>query len=215
MGEVALHKADYVGAQRLYEEALEIQQRLNYARGIGMAYSNLGCALYFQGKNGEALAALGQSLVILRALGDKEKLSIAIENLGVTHTRMGEVEQALGYHREALQLSREMDDLQGIASSLACIAAALAMNGEFVRAVRLWGAALARWEKSEAPMLPAHRERFMPELNSALNHLDSSTVEALMCEGASMELQQTLDEVDIQLRMFKNCIHTNNQPVTG
>ena len=197
MGELALHKADYVGAQALYEEALAVQQRLGYARGVGLAYSNLGSALMFQQKYGEALAALGEALVVLRPIGDKEKLSIALENLGVTLLRMGEHEQAVARHREAMQLSREMDDLQGMASSLACIAAAVAQRGEPLRAARLWGAAQVMWIESSAPMLPAQKQRFMPEIEQAQARLDAATFEAAMRDGAVMDLLQILDEAGI------------------
>jgi predicted ATPase/Tfp pilus assembly protein PilF len=185
LSELALHQGNYPLAQQYGEASLAIRRDINYRWGIASTLLNLGSAFLFQQEIGKALVALQEAQGIFRDLGDRAKLAIILEYLGVTTLRAGDVEGALTYHREALGLSRELGDDFGVASSVACMAAVFAMQGKSDQAARYGGAAHAAWEHMGRPILPAHQQRFLPELTSARTQSDPAEFEQAWAEGAA------------------------------
>jgi predicted ATPase/Tfp pilus assembly protein PilF/transcriptional regulator with XRE-family HTH domain len=185
MSELALHRGDYLQAQEYAEESVELRRHINYRWGVASAQLNLGSALLFQGEWGQALMALQEAQTIFRDLGDRAKLAIVLEYLGVTTLRIGDSHGALRYHREALALSRILEDKFGVASSIACIAAVFAVQGNFYEAARFWGAAYAFWAASSRTLLPAQQQRFLPELTTARTVSDPARFQQAWDEGVA------------------------------
>ncbi len=185
MSELALHKGDYRQAEQYARESLDIRRRINYRWGVASTQLNLGSALLFQGQWGQALVALQEAQTIFRDLGDRAKLAIVLEYLGVTTLRIGDSQGALRYHREALALSRILEDEFGVASSIACIAAVFAAQGNFYEAARLWGATHAFWATSNRTLLHAQQQRFLPELTTVRAASDPAHFQQAWDEGVA------------------------------
>lgn len=185
LSELALHQGDYRQAQQYAEASLAIRRDINYRWGIASTLLNLGSAFLFQHELGQTLVALHEAEGIFRDLGDRAKLAIILEYLGVTTLRAGDTEGAGVHHREALTLSRELGDDFGVASSVACTAAVFAVQGKLEQAARYWGAAHTAWTQMGRPILPAHRQRFLPELTIARVQSDPVAFEQAWAEGAA------------------------------
>lgn len=196
MGEIALRRGDFTEAQSCFEQTLTLQREVDYLWGVGSALCDLGRVAFYQGQFGTAFARLQESLSILRPLNDYIKLALITEYLGITALRMKDSVGALAYLHEALRLNHEMADEDGTASTLACIAAAMVIQGDLPRAVRLWGAAFHLWEQSGAQILPSERLLFNDELESARANLNPADFEAAWQQGASLPLPEILAEVD-------------------
>ncbi|MBX3085307.1 MAG: tetratricopeptide repeat protein [Anaerolineae bacterium] len=194
IGEVALHKGDYAQAQRYFEEALALKREVNYAWGISTSLRNVGLALLFQHEMGRAIVALQEGMTIMRELGDRHMMASNLEALGVASTRLGDVDGALAYHHEALTLSIALEEQQGCALSLACIAATVAVRGDWSTAIRWWGAAFAQWEHLNTPLLPAEYKRFSDELESVRAQVPAAEFEARWQEGHAMEFEVVIQE---------------------
>jgi predicted ATPase/transcriptional regulator with XRE-family HTH domain len=194
IGVVLLHQADYAGAEDYFRETLEIQREVNYAWGIGSALCNLGSALFFQGRYAEAAELLNQALAILQPLNDTNKIGLVLEYQGMVSLRQGNAAAALNKHQEALKLALDSSDEYGMASSLACIAAVLTVQGHPLQAARLWGAAYAVWLRSESLLLPSDENRFKPELQAARTQTSPAEFEAAWQAGAALTLPSAVDE---------------------
>ncbi len=184
IGEVALNKADYALAQRYYAEALALHREVNFTWGIGTDLANLAGALLFQNEYERALVLLHESLTLMRKLGDRAKLVSVLDYLGMAVLRIGDSTSALDYYREALKLNAELESENGIAMSLACIAAALSTRGERLPAARLWGAAYALWATNRKQLLPIEEQRFAEALKAAREETDSGAFEEAWQDGA-------------------------------
>ncbi len=185
LSELALHREDYSLAQKYAEASLAIRRDINYRWGMASTLLNLGSALLFQKEIGQTLSALHEAEGIFRVLGDRAKLAICLEYLGITTLRAGDPEGAFPYHREALELSRALDDRFGVASSAASIAAVFAVQGKIEEAARYWGAAHAAWMQTGRMLLPAHHQRFLPELTLARSRSDPIAFEQAWAKGAA------------------------------
>ncbi|NWF67957.1 MAG: tetratricopeptide repeat protein [Chloroflexi bacterium] len=194
IGVVLLHQADYTGAEDYFRQALELQREVNYAWGTGSALCNLGSALFFQGRYAEAAELLSQALAILRPLNDTNKIGVVLEYQGMVSLRQGNAAAALNKHQEALKLALDSGDEYGMASSLACIAAVLTVQGHPLQAARLWGAAYAVWTRSETQLLPTDENRFKPELQAARMQTSPAEFEAAWQAGTALTLLSAVDE---------------------
>jgi tetratricopeptide (TPR) repeat protein len=68
MANVLVTRGDLDGAMRLYQQSLELEERLGDLRGKAITLGMMGQALWAQGKHGEAIASLWGGLKLLRQL---------------------------------------------------------------------------------------------------------------------------------------------------
>jgi tetratricopeptide (TPR) repeat protein len=108
LGDLRLARKRPREAIRYLELSLACLRGLGDRRGEGIARINLGRAWLAVGRPGEALVHLTRSLADVRAAGDRE--AEALNDLGQVHTAERRHQQAIACHRQSLAMCRELGD---------------------------------------------------------------------------------------------------------
>ena len=74
------------------------------------------------GRHAEALGHLEESLAIAREIGDRSRVAVALQPLGMTHFALGDFAAARRHLDEALGLARELGNKREIAAALSVLA---------------------------------------------------------------------------------------------
>jgi CHAT domain-containing protein/Tfp pilus assembly protein PilF len=83
-----------------------------------------------------------EALALYRSVGDRSKEAVTLNNIGVSHMFVGELQEALDKHNEALALSRVIGDRREEANALIYIGAAYWSRGELRTALEKYNEAL-------------------------------------------------------------------------
>ncbi len=139
-------------AERAARRSLELRQA--HLRGDNLATANswmvLSLALNAAGKSDEALAAAETTLAMLQRLNDpKGRLTPALNNLGLIHSRRGDQEAAKRYYEQALKIQRDGGNVGsgGYMIQLNNYATALERNAEYAASIAAQREVLAHAEQ--------------------------------------------------------------------
>jgi tetratricopeptide (TPR) repeat protein len=124
-------------AQKLYEAALALYQKLDDKQGIAYTLLGVAGAEHNQGNNAESRRIYEESLALLREIGDKRGIAYLLNNLADMTFSQGDNRAARSLHEEGLALLRELGDRQGIARSLNNLGAVAFSQGDYTAARRL------------------------------------------------------------------------------
>jgi len=97
-------QGNYEEAQELYEQSLEIEERLGNQSGRANSLGQLGKIAQDQGNYKEAQGFYEQSLQIFEHLGDQRGQANSLHQLGVLAYEQGDIENALKYAIQAFIL---------------------------------------------------------------------------------------------------------------
>src|SRR5262249_42825096 len=101
-----------------------------------------------------------ESLAILRGLGDRVGITMALNRLGSAIARQRDLAAARALHEEALAICQRSNAKDGIAHSLDGLADVARLRGDYGASLSLCRQALAIWsEIGERPELPQSLER--------------------------------------------------------
>ncbi len=98
--------------------AKEISSKINYQKGLALAYKNIGIAYYMQSKNIEAIQNWNSSLNLYKDLGDKIGHANILSNLGAIYFNQGVDTKAIEYYLQSLKLAEEINDSLRLATVL-------------------------------------------------------------------------------------------------
>ncbi len=187
-------------AQSLYEESLSIRKELADRPGMAECLVRMGEVEHCRGSYNKADYLYQQSLEICRELGDKPGISNALLDMGHVDMRGGHIRQAAARFRESLTTRRQLGDTRGTIESLAAMAGAAALLGDFSMAGRLFGAVNATLRSTGFHLYPVDRVEYNRnlELASANPRLNETTWAAALSEGAAMSLD---DAADVALQL--------------
>jgi len=96
-----------------------------------------------QGDYASADALIGESLTIVRQLGDKQGAAVSLNALSVNARDRGDVAAARSLCEESLALWKELGDQNAAARSLSNLANIVALQGDFARARSLYAECLS------------------------------------------------------------------------
>ena len=107
-----------------YEQAIEyakksqrLSEELEFKRGLGDSYSNIGVAYWYQGIYDKALENHLIALKIRESIGDKQGIGNSYNNIGLVHLNQGNYEKGLENYLKALKIREEIGDKRGTANS--------------------------------------------------------------------------------------------------
>jgi tetratricopeptide (TPR) repeat protein len=120
LGNIASLQGDYAEARRLYQQSLEIDERLGDQRGKANSLGQLGTIAYEQGDLEQALVLIIQAFLLFDALQAPDSAT-ALVNLARIRTRMDEA-TFMGHWR-ALAGDRPLPDLPQVDTALVELAA--------------------------------------------------------------------------------------------
>ena len=133
-GLLAFYQDDYVRANVLLEESLELSRTHSERQGIAYALNALGSLAQKTGDYERATTFYEESLPLLRELGDQRVMAFTLSGFGLAMLYQGDNERAALICGESLALSRERGDPQSIAGSLTSLAIPLLEGGDHERA---------------------------------------------------------------------------------
>ena len=130
-GYLAYNQSDYVSAQALYAECLEMQRQLGNRKGVGTMLDNLGNVAYEQGDYARARSLYEESLALQRELENQQGIASSLGNLGNVAHEEGDYPAARALHEQCVAIQRDFADLRGIANSLNNLGNAAHEEGDY------------------------------------------------------------------------------------
>ncbi len=102
-------------AHRYGERAQMLAQKINFKKGIGQSYHNIGLTYFHEGNYSESLKNNLFSLKIKKDIGDKKEIGLSYNNIGLVFREQGNYPEALKSHLNALKIQEELGDKRGLA----------------------------------------------------------------------------------------------------
>lgn len=115
---------------------LILSQRLNFKKGVGLAYLNYGIYYLEEMKFDLAIYYDNKALAIMDQLNNKLGMSSCYLNLSLVHMRKGEYKEAISYSSKAIKLKQEVNDKKGIVLAYNNISIVLINQGNYEEALR-------------------------------------------------------------------------------
>ncbi len=195
-GRRAVDAEDYAAARVAFERELVLRRELGDTTGI--IYGLVHVAWVCRVRQGDAAAArplLEEALAIARE-HSPQHVGVVLGSLADQVLSEGDFASADQLTRESLALlvsiTRDAGTMGAILEGLAMAAAG---QGEWVRALRLFGAASALREAAGMPQVqPAVVARFDRYLGPARAALGTAAARAAERQGRAMDLNQALEE---------------------
>jgi DNA-binding CsgD family transcriptional regulator len=106
----------------------------------------------------------------------------------------GAYERATVCYQESLTLRQETGEKEGIATALEGLAAVTVMQGQPVRAARLYGSTESLRNVLRAPLTPTDRAHYLQTVATIRARLDESTFVKAWTAGQTMTLEETIAE---------------------
>lgn len=110
-------KFDEPDQARMYlAQAIELSDKIDYQKGAGQAYNNLGVVETIHENKSKAIANYEKALVIRQELGDKKGVASIYNNIGNLQSELEKYEDALINFQYSLRIREELKDTQKIAN---------------------------------------------------------------------------------------------------
>jgi len=156
-----LKNSDFEFSIQMANEALAGSEKINYRKGIALAYYRKGNVNNSQGKIREALENFSSSLKIFQEIGDKSRMGDCYQLIGIIQENRSD---GLIKLFTALKLYEEIDDKTRIAETLQLIGGTHSYNGDMKEAEKFYLASLKISEKIEDKALIAQTTNGLGQL---------------------------------------------------
>ena len=91
-------------------QAMSISKKIEYKKGIGDSYNNIGLAFRYQNLYKESIENTNQSLKIRQELNSQEDISESLENLGNSYFHQGDYPNAITNYQKSYKTCIEIDN---------------------------------------------------------------------------------------------------------
>lgn len=184
---------DYDLAQSCFEEALAINRMLKDKLAQVGNLDGLGFILILQHKPALAVPLFEEALAIYGQLGNKNDNTGLLGNRGLAARLLKDYNLARSLYRRALSAQYELQDKFQMAYSLEYLAGLAAVEGEAVRAARLFGAAEKLREIIGSPLAPSDRELYTQDVAEARAQLSQEAFAEEWAVGRAMAMEQLIE----------------------
>ena len=167
---VTLTLGDAAVARAQAGEALTLARGLRHRVAVAMALNDLGEIARYLGDYRRAAARYEESLRLRRAMGNHSDVPRLLHNLAYVALHADDVPHAAALFRQSFEQFRAERIGRGLAEALAGLAAVATVQGQPLRAARLWGAAEALREAGNWGIWPPDRvefDRYLPLARAA------------------------------------------------
>ena len=107
------NQSEYMKAEELYGQALEVMMEIGDRKGESTGYGNLGIVFHCLGKYVKAEECLRKALQIKKEIGDRQSEASCCGSLGSVFLSLGEYFKAKEYFQKALKINEDIGDIQG------------------------------------------------------------------------------------------------------
>jgi tetratricopeptide (TPR) repeat protein len=135
-------KGEVDEAIALYNQSLEITERIGDVQTKAATLNNLGILYANKGEVDEAIALYNQSLEIKERIGDVQGKAATLHQLGMIYANKGEVEQAIALYNQSLEINERIGNVQGKAATLNNLGYIYANKGKVDQAIALYNQSL-------------------------------------------------------------------------
>jgi class 3 adenylate cyclase/lipopolysaccharide biosynthesis regulator YciM len=114
----SLTLSDYLKASECFNQALEINIKLDNQKGIANSYGGLGTVSFYQGDSGQAHNFYQKAIGINEGIGYQDGIAINLSNMSGLYEYLGDLPKALDCRLKALAIYESQKDKRGIANVL-------------------------------------------------------------------------------------------------
>jgi len=99
------------------KEALKLSEKLNFRKGMALAYKFIGLGYYVQGDYWETVNQWQQAIDNFEAIDDKTGVSNILNNIGAVYYAEGDDTKALDFYLRSLKAAEEINDTTRIVTA--------------------------------------------------------------------------------------------------
>jgi eukaryotic-like serine/threonine-protein kinase len=213
LGIIARHQSNFVEAQSLLEQSLEISRQLGSQLSIRQSLNNLANVVWERGDPERALLLHRQALSLSRELGDKVRESTSLNNIAGLLILQGKLEETRRTYEESLRLSNEIGDREGVGMALGNIADTLTRMGDLAPAKKRAEAALTTDRQVGNKSLEGYALCQLATLLVLQDDLENGRARYRECAILRHELGEKVNEAEGQLALAQIQLDTGNLKV--
>ena len=191
LGLVLLSLADHRGAERCFEEALAIQQRLGRI-DTGRTVGSLALVAIADGRYEDAGARLEACVAVARTTGDEWGLATAIGVQGELALEIGDYGAAQSHLQVSIGVLGRLNDGMSVAYRLEGFARLAAVRSEPERALTLAAAAAAIRSRLGGVAAPHWHRRLEESMAECRLALPARTTAAAEARGAALSMRDAI-----------------------
>ena len=144
-------KGEVDEAIALYNQSLEIFERIGNVQGKAATLHELGILYANKGEVDEAIALYNQSLEITERIGNVQTKAATLHELGRIYAKKGEVDEAIALYNQSLEIEERIGNVQGKAMTLWCLGDLAEQQGEYTKAISYLQPALEILQRLKSP----------------------------------------------------------------
>jgi predicted ATPase/DNA-binding CsgD family transcriptional regulator len=198
LGVVATRQGDYEHAAVYLEKALPLCVSEGDDVLGSLTRFQLGLVALGAGDSSLAITRLDQEVDRFRDLGAQLSVAVALSNLGLALSALGDIRRAADVHHEGLMLNRQLGVFEGVIFNIAGLAVIAERSGATEQAARLFAAAETLEQVIGAPMSPRHtlpaRPVFERSLEAARKRLGEATFASAWSAGRALAAEEAIAE---------------------
>jgi predicted ATPase len=192
-GLLASAESDYATARAALEQSLAVWRELKAGFQQAGVLSQLGDIALAQRDFDLAEHLYSQAIDPGAEMPDVVQHPYPPRRLAYLVLRRGDCDQAVTLVHQSLRLNLAIDDRRAVAACLTALASVAQVQGQLVRAARLFGAAEAILISIAAMLLPADSEEYDRSVEALRTQLSETDLAAAWAEGRSLSLAQAVD----------------------
>ncbi|NQY29309.1 MAG: tetratricopeptide repeat protein [Flavobacteriaceae bacterium] len=117
-----------------YYKSLNIRERIKDSLGLAESYNNIGNSYALQNDIKKALEFTEKSRIVSKLIGSVNN-GLFLSNLGLLHSRQGDMVKAMLYYNESLETYSKLNNTVGVANSLSLLAGLYEKEGELAESL--------------------------------------------------------------------------------
>jgi len=137
---------EYQQALEMYQQSMEIKEKLGDQRGIAGTLHNIANLHYETGEYEQALEKYQRSMEIKEKLGDQSGIAHTLHQIAMIHQDKGEDQQALEKYQQSMEIEEKLGDQGGIAYTAAQMSLLYSKIGKKEKAIEYTQKALGIFE---------------------------------------------------------------------
>jgi len=179
--------------RRYMEESVRLAKEAGLRNQEAQAYEILGKIAERARDFDRARRHLQESARLYEEIGASFNVILEKSNLAHLERRLGNHEQALEYYRQTIVVFKDIGQLGAVSHQLECFGFIAQAQGDYDRALTLFGAANALREKYRTPMTPDEQRYFDEKLTGLRAKLTQDAFDALWAQGRAMALDEAVE----------------------
>jgi tetratricopeptide (TPR) repeat protein len=144
---VIAQQGDIERAIALWEQYLEILERIGDVSGKATIVNNIAQVVAQQGDIERAIALWQQSLELYERIGDVGGKATTLNNMAQIIAQQGDITRAIALWQQSLEIKERIGDVGGKAATLNNMAQVIAQQGDITHAITLWEQSLEILER--------------------------------------------------------------------